>query len=126
MADEYEAEVCGSRWWNIPSRRSMFGGVSLSPCASAGISDFGWQHGDIFKLPKSSITTSTDESGGASASDGSVVIQDHIQKQPPPPPPPNQTDSGSLSRDSTLQIMGIGLSSSSSTDDWNRALLYVN
>lgn len=126
MADEYQAEVCGSRWWNIPSGRSMFGGVSLSPCASAGITDFGWQHGDIFKLARSSTTTTTtDESGGGggSASDGSVVIQDHIQK----PPRPNQTDSGSLSMDSSLQILGIGLSSSSpssTTEDWNRALLH--
>lgn len=118
MADEFQAEVCGGRWWNIPSR-SMFAGVSLSPCASAGISDFGWQHSDVLvdmKLARSSTTTTTTTDESGSASDGSIVIQD-MQK-----PPPNLTESAATG---SLQILGIGLSSpSSTTDEWNRALLH--
>ncbi|KAA8519931.1 hypothetical protein F0562_014159 [Nyssa sinensis] len=110
MADEFQAGVCGGTWWN--SSRSSFGS---SPCSTAinDIGSFGWP-GDLLDMK----AKSSDESAG-SISDGSVVFQD-IQK------PHQQLDSVSggstILMDSSLQMMGIGLSSSKTTN-WNQTLL---
>ncbi|RVW86411.1 Transcription factor bHLH123 [Vitis vinifera] len=55
----------------------------------------------------------------ASVSDSSLVFQD-IQK---PQQPDSASGGGSMLMESTLQMMGFGLSSSSTTTDWNPALI---
>lgn len=110
MADEFQAEVCGGNWWN--PTRSAFGS---SLCSSVMISDmgsFGWS-ADLMDMK----AKSSDES--CSASEGSIIFQDK-QK------PMNQDSvccggGGNLSMDSTLEMMGSGLSSSLTTD-WNQTL----
>ncbi|KAK4347056.1 hypothetical protein RND71_033395 [Anisodus tanguticus] len=101
MADEYQAGVCGGNWWN--SSRSIFG---TSLCASSvpiGNSNFAWPNHDLLDMKSS--CRSNDESGN---SDESVVLQE-LPK-----------------RDSTLQMLGIGLSSSTSSDNWNHTLIHGN
>ncbi|KAF5944288.1 hypothetical protein HYC85_018365 [Camellia sinensis] len=116
MADEFQAGVCGGIWWNSP--RSSLG--LLSPCSAAiNMQSFGWL---------SPPPTGTDHEQSGSVSDELVVFQD-IQKS-------HQTETsdsrgGGVLMDSTLQMMGVGLSSSSSssssssatTPEWKQILL---
>ncbi|CDO99682.1 unnamed protein product [Coffea canephora] len=113
MADEFQGEVCGGSWWN--SSRSMFGS---SPCSSGILHDlgsFGWSTDFL----DSKARSSDDQSGNSANSDGSIVIQD-LQK---PNQPESASNNSNLSIDSTLQILGIGLSSPSTTD-WDRTLMH--
>lgn len=98
MADEFQAGVCGGNWWN--SSRSIFGS---SLCAASSIgNNFAWPNNDLLDMKSS--CRSNDESGN---SDESVVLQE-LPKH-----------------DSTLQMLGIGISSSStsSTPDWNHIMM---
>ncbi|KAA8515433.1 hypothetical protein F0562_018956 [Nyssa sinensis] len=109
MADEFQTGVCSGNWWN--SSRIFFGS---SPCSTVttDIGSFGWP-GDLLDMK----ARSSDESGG-SVSDGSIVFQD-IQK---PQQPDSVTGDGTVFMNSTLQMMGIGLSSSPATNR-NQTLL---
>ncbi|KAL3522116.1 hypothetical protein ACH5RR_014950 [Cinchona calisaya] len=110
MADEFQAEVCGGNWWN-PSR-NMFGS---SPCSSGGILDlgtFGWPS-DFLDIKS---RTSHDDHSASANSDGSIVIHD-LQK-------PDSSSNNNTSIDSTLQILGIGLTSPPTTIDWNQSLVH--
>lgn len=126
MAEEFQAGVCSTTtWWNMP--RSSLG--LLSQCSVAinndvGSFGFGWPSDDDLvdmNKARSGGGTSTDESGG-SVCDGSIVFQDILKPHGEQPPPDS---GGKVLMDSTLQMMGIGLSSSSSstTTDWNQTLL---
>ncbi|KAK2978970.1 hypothetical protein RJ640_017534 [Escallonia rubra] len=110
MGEEFQAGVCGGSWWNLS--RSGFG---LSPCSSVmhdHMGSLGWPAGqDLVDLKP--IRSSDNDS--SSPSDNSVVYQD-IQKSH------HQGGRDDLSMDSTLQMMGIGLSSST-TSDWNQDLI---
>ena len=115
MAEEFVAGICGGTWWN--SSKTMFSGCS-SPC-STGIADmgsFGWATNMVDIKARS-----CDQESNNSVSDhSSIVFQGaHHQK-------PQQADSdcggSSVLIDSTLQMMGFGLSSST-TSDWNQSLL---
>ncbi|KAL0398696.1 UNVERIFIED_CONTAM: Transcription factor [Sesamum radiatum] len=103
-SEEFQGGVCGGNWWN-PSR-NLFG----SPCSlpTNDIGSFGWPNYDLImdmKAPRSN-----DESVG-SAADGRK--------------PQQESDAnGSMSVDSTLQMMGISLSSSTTPDDWNQDFLH--
>lgn len=107
MADEFQAGVCGGNWWN--SSRSIFGS---SLCAASSIgNNFAWPNNDLLDM-KSSCRSNNDESGN---SDDSVVLQELPKHHQQP-------------HDSTLQMLGIGLSSSSisSTPDWNHTMMHGN
>lgn len=116
MADEFQAAgVCGGNWWNNNPTRSAYGSSLCSPIIT-DMGSFGWP-ADLMDMK----ARSSDESGSANNSEGSIIFQD-IQK------PINQ-DSGcgdrSLWMDSTLEMMGSGLSSSITTD-WNQTLIKGN
>ncbi|CAN4083891.1 unnamed protein product [Withania somnifera] len=102
MADEYQAGVCGGSWWN--SSRNIFGSSLCASSVPVGNSNFAWTN-DHHLLDMKSSCRSNDESGN---SDESVVLQE-LPKH-----------------DSTLQILGIGLNSSSSSDNWNHTLILGN
>lgn len=103
MAEEFQTGICGGNWW-MNSSRSPFPGSS-SPC-------YAWSDMVDMKGRPCEETNSV--------SDSSIVFQD-VQK------PQQQADSASGSNsiliDSTLQMMGFGLSSSSTTSDWNHQAL---
>ncbi|KAL2495208.1 transcription factor bHLH [Forsythia ovata] len=103
MAEEFQGGVCGRRnWWS--SSRTAFGS---SPCSMAinGGGSFVWP--SDHQMMNTKTTKSGDESSG-SASDGSIVLQE-MQKP-----------------ESILQMMGITLSPSTTTDNWNQNLLNDN
>ncbi|PHT29943.1 Transcription factor [Capsicum baccatum] len=101
MADEYQAGVCGGNWWN--SSRSIFGSSLCASSVPLGNSNFAWPNDHLLDMKSS--CRSNDESGN---SDESVVLQE-LPKH-----------------DSTLQILGIGLNSSSTSDNWNHTLIHGN
>ncbi|XP_022724308.1 transcription factor bHLH112-like [Durio zibethinus] len=116
MAEEFHAGICGETWWN-PSK-TMFTGCS-SPC-SMGIADmgsFGWGI-DMVDIK----ARTCDEESNNSVSGSSIFFQGAHQK-----PQQADSDSGgtSILIDSTLQMMGFGLSSST-TSDWNQPLITRN
>lgn len=116
MAEEFQTGVCGGNWW-MNSSRSAFQLGSTSPCSMALNDTGGYVWSDMVDLKGRSNCEETNSEG-----DSSLVFQD-LQK------PHQQTDSASGSSsiliDSTsLQMMGFGFSSTSTTtSDWNQALL---
>lgn len=104
MAEELHAGVSGENWWINSSRR----GLMESPC-SVGLNDlgsFGWPITDHVMAMKTKYSISNSVSDQSSLSFQDIVNGD--QK-------PNQHQhSGSISIDSTLQMMGFGLSTTSS------------
>ncbi|CAI9756550.1 unnamed protein product [Fraxinus pennsylvanica] len=105
MAKEFQGEICGGgSWWS--SSRTAFGS---SPCSIAinGVGSFGWPSDHRTHMMNMKSTRSGDDESG-SASDGSIVLQ---ETQKP---------------DSILQMMGITLSPSTTTDNWNQDLLNDN
>ncbi|XP_059282598.1 transcription factor bHLH112-like [Lycium ferocissimum] len=106
MADEFfQAGVYGESWWNN-STRSNF---SLSsPCASSTYDPIG----QYFAWPSEFLDMNNRPSDDYSSSDDSMVLQELAKND------------HNLSMDSTLQILGIGNSSSpsSASPDWNQPL----
>ncbi|ESW20274.1 hypothetical protein PHAVU_006G195000 [Phaseolus vulgaris] len=106
MAEEFQAAICGESWWNINPTRSVF--PLMSSTCSVAAADAGnystWQ--------------STEDINNFISSDNSLSFLD-VEK-------PQQRDSasgtGSILIDSTLQMMGFGMSSSTSSN-WNQSLL---
>ncbi|KAK4439273.1 Transcription factor [Sesamum alatum] len=101
-SEEFQGGVCGGNWWN-PSR-NLFG----SPCSlpTNDVGSFGWPNYDLITDMKA--TRSNDDS----AADGRKPQQE------------SSAANGSMSVDSTLQMMGISLSSSANPDDWNQDFLH--
>ncbi|KAL3820652.1 hypothetical protein ACJIZ3_006557 [Penstemon smallii] len=102
MSQEFQGGVCGGKWWN--SSTNLF---RSSPCTSAinGIGAFGgWpSHDDQLLDMKTTTRSSSDSAGSVSDGSSSIVLQDH---------------------DSTFQMMGINLSSSTITNhNWNQDLM---
>ncbi|XVE51215.1 hypothetical protein DITRI_Ditri02bG0021900 [Diplodiscus trichospermus] len=115
MAEEFQGGLCGGTWWN--SSKTMFSLGCSSPC-STGIADFGWATDTVDINARS---CHDQESNNSVSDHSSIVFQGaHHQK-----PQQTDSDSGGCNRiliDSTLQMMGFGLSSST-TSDWNQSLL---
>ncbi|XP_010240994.1 PREDICTED: transcription factor bHLH123-like [Nelumbo nucifera] len=109
MADQFQTGVCSGNWWN-PTRNGFNG--NSSPCSTAlnDIGSFGWPT-EMVDMK----TRSTEES--ASVCDSSIVFSDTQKQQVA-----DSVSGGGVLMDSTLQIMGFGLSSPT-TVDWNQALL---
>ncbi|KAK8974128.1 hypothetical protein V6N11_064616 [Hibiscus sabdariffa] len=123
MAEEFHGGICGGAWWN--STKPMLTGCS-PPC-STGVADMGsfgygtdmvdvkaMSYEDSIKTPVSDV--------------GSIVLQAH---HPPPHQKLQQADSDSTGTgssilvDSTLQMLGFNLPSST-TSDWNLSPLRSN
>ncbi|KAE8656541.1 bHLH114 protein [Hibiscus syriacus] len=109
MAEELNAGICGETWWN--SSKTMFAGRSY-PCPTGiavDMGSFGWGADMVDMKASSSYEESED----------SLAFQLGAQ----------QGDSDkcgtSILLDSTLQMMGFGLPSSS-TSDWNQSLIRSN
>nr|WKE35111.1 basic helix-loop-helix family protein [Rosa persica] len=117
MAEEYQGGICGGNWWSSASRHAL---VAASPC-SVGFND----HIGSFGCPNDmDMIKSRSTCGGEININSSDVVslnmdrdRDHVQN------PHENTDISAT--DSTLQILGFGLNSSSSTlpSDLNQALL---
>ncbi|KAJ8761770.1 hypothetical protein K2173_004581 [Erythroxylum novogranatense] len=122
MADEFQGGICGGSWWN--SSRSAFMSGS-SPCSVGATSDMGygtygsWMMTDAAELKPRSCKESVIDS----VSESSVIFQDSQKSQLQA-----NSDSGgsSILIDSTLEMMGFGLSSSSTSSDWNQVLISGN
>lgn len=109
MAEEFlQAGICGGTWWMMNSSKGMFGGCSL-PIGDVG--GFGWGADVVDIKPRSAC----EESNITSVSDNSMAFPS-CQK------PDSDSSGGDVFIDSTLPIMGFGLSSST-TSDWNPSLL---
>lgn len=107
MADEFQATsaICGSgggAWWNSPRSVMSPSDNFLSPCFRAAITsdEFGCQENNI----KSRNT----------CTDNNIIFGQ----------PEADTDSGgsTVTIDSTMQIMGLGFASNSSSD-WKHTIL---
>ncbi|KAI3959562.1 hypothetical protein MKX01_025078 [Papaver californicum] len=139
MAEEFQQSgICSGNWWNS----DRINGSNSLPFSAApddvGINSYvgSWRHNNtttdhhhhhrypISSLEMNKTRSSTDESGGASVSGSSSIVYHDTQK-------PQESDSvghegggnnsDSILMDSTLQMMGFSLSSSSSVPslDWN-------
>ena len=117
MAEEFQAGICGDNWWNINSTRSLF--PLMGSTCSLAANDAGnystWQ-ADFMDLK---ATRSCAEETNNLVSNGSLGFLDAHK--------PQQCESasgtGSILIDSTLQMMGFGLSSSTSSNWNNQSLL---
>jgi hypothetical protein len=123
MAEEFQAGICGENWWMNSSKSMFIGG--LSPCSTVslpsdhmGTYNGSWATVDMVDLKPRSISCK-ESHNTTSVSDTSIAFLNS------PKPQQANSDSGGSSNliDSTLQMMGFGLSSSSSSSDWNQALL---
>ncbi|XP_061982940.1 transcription factor bHLH112-like isoform X1 [Populus nigra] len=126
MAEEFQAGICGENWWMNSSKSMFIGG--LSPCSTVslpsdhmGTYNGSWATADMVDLKPRSISCK-ESHNTTSVSDTSIAFLNS------PKPQQANSDSGGSSNliDSTLQMMGFGLSSSSSSSDWNQALLSGN
>lgn len=115
MAEEFQAGICGGNWW-INSSRNAF--TTATPC-SVGFNDLGslgWVCDMVDMKGRSS--SSCGESADSVVCDTSINAFQDVQK-------PHQaaadsvsctgTTTGSILIDSTLQMMGFGLSTSDLT-----------
>ncbi|XP_021809322.1 transcription factor bHLH112-like isoform X1 [Prunus avium] len=105
MAEEFQAGICGSSWWNT-SRHALV----ASPC-SVGFNE----HIGSFGCPNDMVDIKASRS---SCGEINNSVSDHDDDH-------QHTDSGSVLIDSTLQMIGFDHSSSSSStpSDLNQALL---
>ncbi|OMO76652.1 hypothetical protein CCACVL1_15511 [Corchorus capsularis] len=122
MAEEFQAGICGAAgtWWN-PSK-SMFAGCS-SPCSTGIVADmgsFGWATAAVDMVDIKAARSPCEESTNNSVSDNSSIVFQGIKQADS-----DHSAGSSILIDSTLQMMGFGLSSNSTTtsDHWNQSLL---
>ncbi|XP_021902089.1 transcription factor bHLH112 isoform X2 [Carica papaya] len=126
MGEEFHAGVCGETWWN--SSKNVF----ASPCSvgiggdlMGGSTNFFWSSFDVLDMKAKSsyeeedvanITTAVTDTSTNTKNSSSVSADGvfHVQK----------LQEAAADSDSTLQMMGFGISSSSpSTSDWNQSIL---
>jgi len=118
MAEEFQSAICGESWWNINPTRSVF--PLMSSTCSVAAADAGnystWQSTDFVDLK--GTRSCAEDINSFISSDNSLSFLD-VEK-------PQQRDSasgtGTILIDSTLQTMGFGMSSSTSSN-WNQSLL---
>lgn len=122
MAEEFQAGICGETWWNMNPTRSAFPLMSPSSTCSVAANDAGnystWQT-DFLDLRATRPCVAEETNNNNMVSDVSLGFLD-AQK-------PQQSESAngtsSFLIDSTLQIMGFGLSSPTSSNWNNQSLL---
>jgi hypothetical protein len=117
MGDEFQSGICGGggNWWNnIPvTSKNVFS--SSSPCSSVILSS-----DNNMGIIRGYNSPSSADEPACSISDGSIIFHD-IQKPHEPPHLTENMVAGNM--DSTLQMMCIGLSSSTATDWDHQSLL---
>ncbi|KAG4971570.1 hypothetical protein AAZX31_13G231900 [Glycine max] len=112
MAEDFQAAICGENWWNnINPTRSVFP-LMPSTCSVAAADHAGnystWQSTTDFVDLKGTRSCAELET------DNNLSFLDAEK--------PQQSESGSILINSTLQMMGFGKSSSTSSN-WNQSLL---
>ncbi|KAL5157178.1 Transcription factor bHLH123 [Glycine soja] len=117
MAEEFQAAICGESWWNIINpTRSVFP-LMPSTCSVAA-ADAGnystWQSTTDFVDLKGTRSCAEETDINLVSSDTSLSFLDAEK--------PHQSGTGSILIDSTLQMMGFGMSSSTSPN-WSQSLL---
>ncbi|CAA0825141.1 Transcription factor bHLH112 [Striga hermonthica] len=109
MGEQIEGGICGGSLWINPSL-NLF--RSSTTCSSSSINVSGWPSHDPPLAAARSL--SNDSAGSASDGPGSVVIDPDVK--------PSQEN---VSMASTLQMMGINLSSHPTIDDnWNHDFIH--
>ncbi|KAH1208079.1 Transcription factor [Glycine max] len=116
MAEEFQAAICGESWWNIINpTRSVFP-LMPSTCSVAA-ADAGnystWQSTTDFVDLKGTRSCAEETDINLVSSDTSLSFLDAEK--------PHQSGTGSILIDSTLQMMGFGMSSSTSPN-WSQSL----
>ncbi|XP_014507195.1 transcription factor bHLH112 [Vigna radiata var. radiata] len=121
MAEEFQARICGENWWSssIDSARSVFP-VSSSPIASSPCSVAAHNDAGIYSTRQTDLkaTKCCVEETNNLLSNTYLGFSDAHKS----PKTESARGSDSLLIDSTLQMMGFGLASSTS-DNWNQHLL---
>ncbi|KAJ8761642.1 hypothetical protein K2173_004418 [Erythroxylum novogranatense] len=112
MAEEFRGRICGGSWWN--SSKSAFMGGS-PPCAFAGTTDVGF---GPYVVDLKSRSCNVD-----SVSENSMIFQN---SQKPQQQANSESGGSTILMDSTLQMVGFGLPSSSSSSDWSQTLALGN
>lgn len=117
MAEEFQAGICGGNWWN--SSKTVF----MGGCSTVNTSDHHMgTYGSSWVTDMVDLKAKSCKESNNSVSHTTMVFQNSHK-------PHQQTDSDSggnsiLMDSATLQMMGFGLSaSSSSSSDWSQALL---
>lgn len=118
MAEEFQAAICGETWWNMNSTRSVFPLMNSSSTCSVAANDVGnyssWQ-------TRPFVDEETHHHNFVS--DVSMGFLD--SQKPQHSESAASGTSSSFLIDSTLQIMGFGLSSPTSSN-WNQSLFHCN
>ncbi|KAH1199182.1 Betaine aldehyde dehydrogenase 1, chloroplastic [Glycine max] len=117
MAEEFQGAICGESWWNIINpTRSVFP-LMPSTCSVAA-ADAGnyntWQRYLVFVDLKGTRSCAEETNISLVSSDTSLSFLDAGK--------PHQSGTGSIFIDFTLQMMGFGMSSSTSPN-WSQSLL---
>ncbi|KHN14588.1 hypothetical protein glysoja_037565 [Glycine soja] len=117
MAEEFQGAICGESWWNIINpTRSVFP-LMPSTCSVAA-ADAGnyntWQRYLVFVDLKGTRSCAEETNISLVSSDTSLSFLDAGK--------PHQSGTSSIFIDFTLQMMGFGMSSSTSPN-WSQSLL---
>ncbi|KAK7400453.1 hypothetical protein VNO78_11661 [Psophocarpus tetragonolobus] len=124
MAEEFQARICGENWWSstIDSTRSVFPLSSpsiSSPCSVAAIDAGNYSTRQTTNSDLKAAKCGAEETTNSLVSDtylGFVDAQKPHKSEP-------ASGSGGMLIDSTLQMMGFGLTASTS-ENWNQPLLF--
>lgn len=120
MAEEFQAAICGESWWNINPTRSVF--PLMSSTCSVAAADAGnystWQT-DFVDFKGTTRSCAEETNYNLVSSDASMSFLD---AEKPQQSDDSASGTGSILIDSTLQMMGFGMSSSTSSN-WNQSLL---
>ncbi|QCD84258.1 Myc-type [Vigna unguiculata] len=125
MAEEFQARICGENWWSstIDSARSVFpvtsSSIASSPCSVAAHNDAG-----IYSTRQTDLKATkccVEETNNLLSNTTYLGFSD-AHKPPKSESASGSSGSGSLLIDSTIQMMGFGLTSSTS-ENWNQPLL---
>ncbi|KAF3776863.1 Transcription factor [Nymphaea thermarum] len=119
MAEDMQSGVCSGNWWMRSGTGGGYAGTSASPCsAAAAVSEMGsfsWSASDVTEMKGRSGEESVDNHSASLSVGSSMVFQEA----------PHKADTGGVAMDSSLQLVGFGLSSSAPAPapDWSHALM---
>ncbi|TKY59371.1 dimerization protein [Spatholobus suberectus] len=125
MAEEFQARICGENWWSstIDSTRSVFPLSSSSissPCSVAANDAGNYSTRQTTDIDLKATKYCAEETTNL-VSDSYLGFVD--AQKPHKSESESASGSGSILIDSTLQMMGFGLTSSTS-QNWNQPLLF--
>lgn len=105
MGEEFQGGVCGGTWWNPP--HNLFSGGLSSPCSVAQLGGGGGFDMDSFGWQNEVVVKGSIKSTNNNPVFDNLMFSDQIM-------------------DSSLDILGYGLSPTTSTTDWNHHNLLCN